>query len=243
MDQPVQRKKFDVAQLRQAPLFAQCDAQTASHLTQLAMVERHPRDRILFISGDEATSFFMVQSGWVKLFRETLDGTQAIIDIVPPGSLFGETAIFEDDTYTCSAEIIEDAELVRLPLATLKQEIERDGTLALDMLKSMTRHRRQQDKELEHRNLQNAPQRIGCFLLRLLPTGAEKNIVLSLPYDKALLAARLGMQPETFSRALQRLKAETGIRIKGAQIEIDDVAQLAGYTCAACTSQFPCSDR
>jgi len=50
------------------------------------------------------------------------------------------------------------------------------------------------------------------------------------------------MQPETFSRALSKLEEKTGIRIQGATIEIDNIEQLSTYSCAACSSEFPCKD-
>lgn len=106
----------------------------------------------------------------------------------------------------------------------------------------MARYRRQQDRELEHRTIQNAPQRIGCFLLRLTNQEEEGSVKIHLPYDKTLVASRLGMQPETFSRALNKLKDKTGIRVKGATVELDNLEQLTSYSCSACSSEFPCKD-
>lgn len=228
--------------LRRAPIFADCSDTSLTAIVEQAHTETAAKGKILFLNGDEATSFFYVTQGWVKLFRETLDGTQAIVDILPQGSIFGETAIFGDGVYPYSVEAVEDCKLLRIPLSALKRQIEEEPKLAFGMLKSMARHRRQQDQELEHRTLQSAPQRIGCFLLRLLPANANQNIVLNLPYDKSLLAARLGMQPETFSRALGKLKDETGIKIVGARVEIADITQLSHFACSACSSHFPCSD-
>lgn len=202
----------------------------------------HEKGKIIFLHEDEAEHFFFVQKGWVKLFRETLDGTQSIVDILPEGHIFGETALFEDNLYPYSAEIVEPAEIVHIPMNILKSEIESNNKLALNMLSSMARYRRQQDREIEHRTIQNAPQRIGCFLLRLANQNEDGAVKIHLPYDKTLVASRLGMQPETFSRALSKLKDKTGIKISGATIEMDSLDQLVQYSCAACSSEFPCKD-
>jgi len=202
----------------------------------------HEKGKVLFIHGDQAERFYFVKSGWIKLFRETLDGTQAVVDILPAKNLFGETAIFEDGVYPYSAEAVESAEIISLSLSDLKTEIENNNKLALSMLNSMARYRRQQDKEIEHRSMQNASQRIGCFLLRLTNQRQAGSIKIHLPYDKTLVASRLGMQPETFSRALSKLRDKTGIRVKGATIEMDSIDQLVNYSCAACSSEFPCKD-
>ena len=58
----------------------------------------------------------------------------------------------------------------------------------------------------------------------------------SFPYDKALAAQRLGMKPETFSRALAQLKP-LGVTIKGPEIAIDSFSCLTAYCCGHCTAQ------
>lgn len=229
--------------LRHVPALSACTEETLRALLQNAYLEELPKNRLFLIHGDKAENYFVVLKGWVKLFRETLDGAQAITDIVPKNCIFGETALFGDGTYSFSAETVDECVLMRLSIDTLRTRLEEDPALALAMLKNITNHSHQQEKELEHRTLQNAPQRIGCFLLRLLnPQTTEGSATLNLPYDKALLATRLGMQPETFSRALQRLKDENVLRITGAQIEISNIEQLSHYVCSACSASFPCKD-
>lgn len=225
------------------PLFRRCKPEQMARLAQHAHIEHHPKGKILFISGDQTDSYFIILNGWVKLFRETLDGTQAIVDILTSRHMFGETALFEDKISPFSAEIVEQSTLLRLPLQVLENEIAADPALALSLLKVMAGYRRQQDQELEHTKIQSAPQRIGCFLLRLVDQRITGPFVIHLPYDKTLIASRLGMQPETFSRALTRLKDQTDIRIKGATIEGDSLDQLASFACSACSSSFPCKDK
>jgi hypothetical protein len=67
-------------------------------------------------------------------------------------------------------------------------------------------------------------------------------VTLHLPYDKTLIASRLGMKPETFSRALAKLKEQTGIRIVGPTVYIDRLQTLVSYTCNHCSTHFPCDD-
>ena len=223
-------------------IFKNCDSQFFTSLNVAAKVKSYEKGKLLVLHEDHAEHFFIIQSGWVKLFRETLDGTQSIVDVLPAGHIFGETSIFQDDKYPYTVEVIETAQIISFPLSLLKTEIESNNKLALSMLGAMTRYRRQQDQEIEHRTIQSAPQRIGCFLLRLADQDETGPVTIHLPYDKSLVASRLGMQPETFSRALLKLRDQTGIRVKGATIEMDSLEQLTGYSCAACSSEFPCKD-
>lgn len=202
-----------------------------------------PKNHVLFMQDDVAEWFYIVGSGWVKLFRETLDGDEAVLDVMPQGNIFGETAILENNSYACSAEIVENAVLYAYPLAVLEDALRHHNDLALSMLRHINRKNIFREKEIEHKTVQNAPQRIGCYLLRLCGSKSEKNpVILHLPHDKILIAARLGMQPETFSRALQKLQQDVGIVVRGYTVEIGDMDALIGYTCSACSNVFPCED-
>ena len=150
--------------------------------------------------------------------------------------------MFESDTYSYNVQAVEDVVLYSLPTSLLKKHIKANNQLAMNMLTSMSAHRLKQHREIEHLNVQNAPQRIGCFLLRLCPLDAEKDVTLHLPYDKTLIASRLGMKPETFSRALAKLKDATNIIIKGPSVHIDSMQKLIDYTCMHCSTEFPCDD-
>lgn len=228
--------------LEKSPILENCDAATLASFTEQSTLMSVEKGQVLFVHEEPAKRFFIILSGWVKLFRETLDGSQAVVDILPAGHMLGETSIFQNDSYPYSAESIESAKLISLPLTLLKSEIDNNPKVTSAMLSNMAKVRRKQDQELEHLTIQSAPQRIGCFLLRLTNQKQQGPITIQLPYDKSLVAARLGMQPETFSRALTRLKDAIGLEIHGSTIALDDVRQLIQYSCAACSSEFPCKD-
>ena len=83
-----------------------------------------------------------------------------------------ESAIFNDGKYGESAQTIEEAELIEIPISVLRDQIAANPQFAMNMMTAMSLSSRRQSMEIEHLTLQNAPQRIGCFLLRLcnLPT-------------------------------------------------------------------------
>ncbi len=228
--------------LRQTSLFDGLDAEVVERFEQQAQHRHILKGHMLYLQDDPAEWFYVIIRGWIKLFRETLEGSEAIIDVLTDDHMFGENAVFENDCYSYAVEVIEDAEVIALPTALLKEVIASDNRLALNMLSSMSRHRLQQHREIEHLNVQNAPQRIGCFLLRLCRSNVDSPVTLTLPYDKTLIAARLGMKPETFSRALAKLKDHTGITIAGPTVCIHNLERLVEYTCNHCSTAFPCND-
>ncbi len=93
---------------------------------------------------------------------------------------------------------------------------------------------------VEHLSIQNAAQRIGCFILRLCPIDKTEDITINLPYDKALVAAKLGIRPETFSRALMKLRKSCNIEVNGDSIYIVNINTLNKYVCKQCSLIYPC---
>ena len=202
------------------PLFHGIPEETIHPFSQAATTSTHDKGNIIFMQHDRAEWLYVLLQGWVKLFRESLDGSEAVLDILSTGAIFGEHALFDEGHYSISAEAIEQATLLRLPMALLKQHIQQNNRLALNMLQHLSLQNKNQSRDLQQHLVQSAPQRIGCFLLRLCPTDGRLSATIQLPYDKTLLAARLGMQPETFSRALSRLKQAVALEVKGSSIII-----------------------
>lgn len=201
------------------------------------------KGHILFQQDDNADLFFLIQKGWVKLFKQTLDGNEAVIDVVNDHYMIGETALFNNSQYTSSAEAAEPCDIISFPTYILNNAIENTPEIAIKMLKIMSSYRKQQDLELENRDIKNAPQRIGCFLLRLCPYPYDRDdITLYLPYDKTLIASRLGMKAETFSRGLNKLKESNNINVSGSTITIPSIHRIKEYTCAFCSAIYPCKD-
>lgn len=228
--------------IKRLSLFRAATEPTAKALTSAAQFLSFDKGEALFMQEDPAEWMFVILSGWVKLFRETMDGSEAVIDMATKGELVGETAIFEDGLHSYSAAAAEKTEVLRLPCSLLKKAVNDEQPVALALLASMSRHRKRQSREIESLTLQNASQRIGCFLLRHCQQMDLNAIELKLPYDKSLIAARLGMKSETFSRALNKLRQETNITVKGSMVKIPSIDVISAYSCSACSSEFPCGD-
>jgi CRP-like cAMP-binding protein len=118
--------------------------------------------------------------------------------------------------------------VLEIPRQLLADMIRADGNLALAMLGSISARQRLLVQQIEQVTARNAAQRIGSFLLRLCSGEPGNKATVSLPYDKSLVAKRLNIQPETFSRALGRLKSR-GVGVKKRVITIADREALARY--------------
>lgn len=214
----------DIAVLRGLGLFAGLNIETIVALLRHARLLEMPRGGVLFTRGDPADRFYVVLRGWVKLSRETRDGHESVIGLFTCGESFAEAAMFEGGEFPVDGVVVEDARLLVVPAASFLQCLRQHPEIAFNMMASMSRHLRRLVEKIEQLTTRTATERLAGFLVSLCGRGPSPTRI-RLPLDKALIAGRLGMQPETFSRALTRLR-EHGVREEGGEFVVDDVERL-----------------
>jgi CRP/FNR family transcriptional regulator, dissimilatory nitrate respiration regulator len=217
----------DLAVVRQTPLFSGVGPESLQPLLANATVQRLPAARRCFLQGDPADAFFVVLDGWIKLYRLSSTGEEAVMAVFTRGQSFAEAAAFALGTFPVSAETATDARLLRIPTGNLEQLICQMPEIALAMLASTSRHLHALVQQIEQLKTHTGAQRVAEFLVSLCPV-AEGSCNIGLPYDKALIAARLGMKPESLSRAFSKLRGY-GVRIQHNTAVIQDVRRLVGY--------------
>jgi CRP-like cAMP-binding protein len=169
----------------------------------------------------------VVLDGWVKVFRTTHDGHEAVVGVFRRGETFAEAAIFLGGRYPVSAEVTTKARLLRVDGELLRKRIREQPDLALSMLASASYHLKALVEQIEQIKLLSAPQRIADFLVRLAPVKCG-SCHIELPYEKALIANRLGMKPESLSRALAKLRP-LGVGVDRETVSVVDVGLLISY--------------
>ena len=95
------------------------------------------------------------------------------------------------------------------------------------MLASASRHLKFLVEQIEQIKVLSAPQRIADFLIDQCAQ-REGACTVELPYEKSLIASRLGMKPESFSRALKRLRP-LGVTVQREKASIADLRVLMRF--------------
>ena len=213
--------------IRQTPLFAGLPDAVRDRLLAEARVVAYSRGKLLFVRGEPAERIYLVLDGWVKVFRDTKDGDQIVIHIMRSGESVAEAAVFLGRKYPASAEVVENARLLDIPANAFLTLLREDNDLALKMLGALSLRMRQLVRQIEQLQTRSVPQRLGEFLLALCDA-TEGSATVQLPYDKVLVAARLGMKPESLSRGLAKLRTY-GVASEGNMVELGDIARLTRY--------------
>jgi CRP-like cAMP-binding protein len=213
--------------LMATPLFKAMGPDIVRSVVQSRTAQFLERGAQIFQQGDAADAFFFIFEGWVKLYRQREDGEEVVVTICTAGETFAEGAMFMGGRYPVSAETVSFARIIRVDGAALRRAIEQRPQLAFDMLAAASGHLRLLVAQIEQLKVQSVPQRIADFLLRQ-GHADDGPLTIALPYEKALIANRLGMTPESFSRGLAKLRA-LGVEVERDKVRIADVAKLTRY--------------
>jgi CRP/FNR family transcriptional regulator, dissimilatory nitrate respiration regulator len=217
----------DLALIRSTALFSGLSADALGRLVADSAAQAHERGTLLFMQGDEATAFYIVLEGWVKIYRMTPTGEEAVLAVFTRGQSFAEAAAFTGGVYPASAETVTDCRILAVPTRRLAERMRESPEIGLAMLASTARHLHGLVQQIEQLKAHTGAQRVAEFLISLAPVESGP-CTIALPYDKALIAGRLGMKPESLSRAFQRLRP-CGLNIRQNMASIGDVAKLKEF--------------
>lgn len=210
--------------VRSTPLFSAMPHDTAQSLIGGHGARIYEKGSVLFQQGTPAASFYVILDGWVKIYRITTDGTEAVVGVFRRGETFAEAAIFLGGHYPVNAEVVTESRLLAIDGENFRRRIRQEPDLALAMLASSSQHLKFLVEHIEQIKVLDAPQRVADFLLRLC-CQREGACTVELPYEKSLIAKRLGMKPESLSRALAKLRP-LGIAVDREVVTISDLDAL-----------------
>jgi CRP/FNR family transcriptional regulator, dissimilatory nitrate respiration regulator len=226
--------------VRNMPLFAGLTEQDKDELIKGGRIRQCPRGHMLFTHGSPVTHFYIVVKGTFQLFRANADGNEKTIDVVKEGQTMCKSEILDScHAHRTNAMPVEDSVVLEFPLSWLKESARKSNVFALNLLSRIAQQAHMAQVEAEHQATMSAAQLVACFLQQLCvlyhfdPKGFE------LPYSKTLIASRLGMELETFSRTLAKLK-EHGITVEGTRVSIHDLSRIEHYVCSICSIADDC---
>ena len=217
--------------LSHAPLFRGLADPDLARIASGTREVRVARGEPVFHRGDPCEGFHVVAFGQVKLSLVSPAGDEKVVEIIGPGMSFGEALMFAGRPYIVSATALADCLLLHVNKATLFAEIDRDPALARRMLGSLSMRMHMLMKDVEAFSLHSATQRVIGYLARLEEEGGDHRV--TLPAQKTLVASRLNLTPEYFSRILHEMAARRLIRIDGRDIEVLDPEGLRAFGASA----------
>jgi len=202
-----------------------------SDLANNSVVLDFRRRRFVYRAGDAADCLYVIIHGRVKLCRiEVETAREAVIDILPEGSLFGESALYSAAGQRANSAIAyENSRLLRIQVADFKRGMAED-----DRLHDYT-------FRLIGQRLEHAERRLADFALNAIPARLDRlladfsdrygvsepeGVLIDIPLPHREIASIVGSTRESVTVRLNAMRREGTIEFVNRKILIKRPASL-----------------
>jgi len=217
------------ALLARVPLFNGLASDEIARIARGTREINAARGDILFHKGDFSNGFHLIVYGQVKLAFTSPQGGEKVVDILSQGQSFGEAVMFMEKPYMVYAQALTDSLLLHLSKTVILDELDNDPKLGRKMIAGLSMRLHHLITDVESYSLHSGRQRIIGYLLRENLESDEVSITVTLPTNKGIIASRLNLTQEHFSRILHELSEKNLIVVEGRKIHIPNVEALRLY--------------
>ena len=213
--------------LANLPMFSEMDAAELDRIAAATVPLHFDKGQAVVQCGEPCNGFHLVVYGQVKLGFTSPQGVEKVVEIVRAGQSFGEALMFLDKPYIVAAHALADSMLLHVAKQAVFDELGRDALFSRRMLSGLARRLHGLVRDVEAYTLRSGHERLIGYLLADVPDGAESGPAeVHLTPGKSVIASRLNMTPEHFSRILHELADSGLIEVNGRAVRIPDVARL-----------------
>jgi CRP-like cAMP-binding protein len=216
--------------LKQCYLFTHLDESQFDQVARMAHEVRLRDGQLFFQTGDPANHFFLVIQGQMKLTRLSLQGQEKVIEIITPGQTFAEALMFgEHPEHPVNAIAIGDTYLLSFESARFLELLRGSIDTCFRLMGDMSHRLKNLIREIDELTLQSASCRVASFLCKRWQARAGESDAFELQAPKGVIASRLSVTPETFSRILHNFTVQGLIEVDGSRVEVLDEAGLLDF--------------
>jgi rhodanese-related sulfurtransferase len=119
-----------------------------------------PARTVVFKRGDPGDSFWVIQSGKIRVFRSDDQGVEITLSELGPGQSFGEVALLTGEARSASVETLEETQALVLTKEQFEQVLKSHPEVSLTFIKQLSGwlKRDEQALETEARRMATPPQ-------------------------------------------------------------------------------------
>lgn len=207
-----------LAALRESHLFGTLDSSQLDEVVACSDERHAARGELLFLDGEEASGFFVVISGAVKIFKTSKDAKELILHVAESGDSFAEAAVLAGRDYPAAAEALADSHLLHFDKDRFKQLLASRPPISLRIIAALSLKLRFMVRLIEDLTLKDVEERLAGLLIEQCDRNQDREVEVA--FSKKVLAAKLGTIPETLSRTLRKLRDAGIVDVDGLHIRV-----------------------
>ena len=186
--------------LADTEFFANAPASMLSLIAASGKVKNLVRGDVLFESGDEPDSIYVVLSGRIAIAigNKPLDNRETVIALMDEGDLFGEMGMLDASTRSAGARALEASTVLELPYSAVTEQLNSSSALMWNVIGMLSRRLRAMDQALADSVFLDVTGRTAKRLLEL----SEGKDDFTLPVTQEELAGMVGASRERVNKAI-----------------------------------------
>jgi CRP-like cAMP-binding protein len=211
--------------VKSVPLFLSLTPQDWESVADMLIGRCYPKDAYIFHAGDPPEALYIVWIGQVKILRHSEEGRDIVLDVIGPGHMFGEMAVFDGAPYSASAQAMEDVAVVAILRPDFFRLLEKYPSVALAVISELSRRLRNANDLVHSLAVERVERRIARMLLKLAAATAQRNtngLVIDLPLTRQDIADMTGTTVETAIRVMSRFRKQGLITTERGRVVILD---------------------
>lgn len=208
--------------LQQMELFRDLTGRELEELDRITTMSAVQAGKIFYRPDEMGEVLFLLKKGRVQLYRISPDGKKLVIDILGPGTIFGEMSLVGQRMYNTFAEALDDCLICVMSQADVERLIMEKPRVALRLLEITGRRLQEVEARLEDMAFKSVPARLASLLVRL----AQEQGKVIMGYTHQDLAETVGTYRETTTQVLNGFKEKGLIDLARKRITILDLEGL-----------------
>jgi CRP-like cAMP-binding protein len=207
------------------PAFAGLDGRDLDAILSRARSSRFPKDSEVFGQEEEATSFFLLLSGHIRVVRTSPEGHQVIARYITEGELFGIAIAMGRTTYPASAVAAVDCVVLAWPNSAWGELQSRFPAFGASAYRTIGSRLQDTQAQVMEMSTQQVEQRIAHALLRIVSQSGRKTpdgIEIDFPITRQDIAEMTGTTLHTVSRLLSAWEDQGIVRSGRQKVTVTD---------------------
>ena len=221
----------EIAFLRRSPLFKELPPAAIETLLDDMRFASYQRGDIIFRQGSDSRRLFMIRSGKVKIYKNSLEGNKTIINIFGASDVFGEFAAVDGLPRSATAQAVTPCAVVWFYAHIFEEHMRRTPGLAIGMSKLLTGKVRWTAEYAETIAQLDMAGRLLHILLAYQQQFGEQTAdgeqyVLDLSLNQSDLASLVGARREWVNRKLSAWRKRGLLEYRNGKIIILDLPRV-----------------
>jgi CRP/FNR family cyclic AMP-dependent transcriptional regulator len=217
----------NVALLRGHPLFGALEMTQLKRLGSFARRHHVQSGTTIFAKGDAGTGLFSVCQGTVKITVPSIDGREAMFNLLHVGEIFGEIALLDGQPRTADAVAMTNCELMVIERRDFLNFVHGEPIVALKLIELLCARLRWSSQHFEELVFLNLPARLARLLLRLLHQDEDQGEENRLKITQLEISHLLGSTRESINKQLRIWTKQKWIALERGGIVLRAIDKLS----------------